>query len=190
MDMQCGISGQPLSWQHLHTCTLLGIGAPYFCLMLLWEFWVKREKELAPFCNRTVVDAKLQAKSWQETSSFCNFFFIIYLLTALSGSHLKLLTCSSETAISRETMICRGQGAACAGVERRWGRAAWGWGSPRKELFMAPRGGFSKRPSSLTWLPLDLSLLGDTGVPPCPHGLSVSPVSGCRNRLGKVPLGR
>ena len=73
--------------------------------------------------------AKLKGKSWQETSSFCNFFFYHLLINSLlwlspEAADLFLL----DRAISRETMICRGQGAACAGVGVEVGK---GCGGPR-----------------------------------------------------------
>lgn len=74
--------------------------------------------------------AKLQGKSWKETSSFCNFFFFYHLLINSSlwlspeAADLFLL----DRAINRETMICRGQGAACAGEGAEVGK---GCGRPR-----------------------------------------------------------
>lgn len=86
----------------MHTRTLFGVGGPGLSSMLLLEFWVKGRQKALALLQQDSPGAKFQVKSWQETSSFCNFFFfsfffffIIYLLTALFGSHLKLLTCSS-----------------------------------------------------------------------------------------------
>lgn len=73
--------------------------------------------------------AKLQGKSWQETSSFCNFFFYHLLINSspwLSPEAADLFLL--DRAISRETMICRGQGAAWAGVGVEVGK---GCGRPR-----------------------------------------------------------
>ena len=73
--------------------------------------------------------AKLQGKSWQETSSFCNFSFYHLLINSslwLSPEATDLFLL--DRAISRETMICRGQGAACAVVGVEVGK---GCGRPR-----------------------------------------------------------
>lgn len=106
----------------MHTRTLFGVGGPGLSSMLLLEFWVKGRQRALALLQQDSPGAKFQVKSWQETSSFCNFFFFLLFLFyhLLINSSLWLSPEAADLflldrAISRETMICRGQGAACAG---------------------------------------------------------------------------
>lgn len=116
------------------------------------SFGSKRDKK-SPFATGQLWLPKCKASPGKKQVHSVTFFFFFYHL--LINSSLWLSPEAADLfllgrAINGETMICRGQGAACAGEEAEVGKAAGGRGSQRIELFMALRGRISKGPSSLT----------------------------------------
>lgn len=176
----------------MHTHTLFGVGAPGLSSMLLSEFWVKGRQRAWALLQQDSRVAKFQVKPWQETSSFCNLFFFFLFYHLLINSSLWLSPEAADLflldrAISRETMICRGQGAACAGEGVEVGKGCRRQRVATERAIYGPEKEDSVK-GHRAWLPLDLSILGDTGVPPCPRGLPVSPVARYWARLVKVAL--
>lgn len=62
----------------------------------------------------------------KQVHSVTSFFYHLLINSSLWLSPEAADLFLPDRAISRETMICRGQGAACAGWGWRWGRAAGG----------------------------------------------------------------
>jgi len=164
----------------MHACKLFGVRTPgliHFTVRVLGQ---GEKKNLSPFATGYLWVPKFKANPGKKQahsvtflsfslslflsfslSLFLSFFLSFFLAFLLFNYHLLInssLWLSPEAAdlflldmaISRETMICRGQGAACA-EGGGGGLGLWRWRVTRGRAIYGPgEGGFSIRPSSLT----------------------------------------
>lgn len=110
-----------MSWQDPHTCTYMHTfwsWGPVFKLTITTRILGQGEKKsLRPFATGQLLLPNCRASPGRKQVHSVTFFFYHLLINSsfwLSPEAADLFLL--DRAISRETMICRGQGADCAGV--------------------------------------------------------------------------
>lgn len=117
---------------HTHTHTSWRWGPLFELGVAVTIFSQGEKKSLSPFATEWLCLPNFKASPGKkQVHSVTSFFFFFYHLLINSSLWLSPEAADLfllDRAISRETMICRGQGAACTGVGVEVGK---GYGRPR-----------------------------------------------------------